>query len=72
VPARFKDEERKWIYPISRFLTSVNRENGSLALDPFASYPIKSYMVIELLQQLFVEHIKEKNEEAIKRSRRKR
>lgn len=50
----------------------VNRENGTMALDPFKPYPVKSYMAMELLQGVLVNQIKEKNEEAMRKARRKR
>jgi len=71
IPARFKEEAEKWIPFISRFLTAVNRENGSLSLDPFASYPNKTYVVLETIQNVFIKMIKDKTEAAIKKSRRR-
>lgn len=68
-PARLRPMFERWAYPISRFLTAVNRENGSLSLDPFADYPSKTYVCYEILQVLFMEHIKAAQDKAIAKSR---
>jgi len=67
IPERFKKEAEDWVYVISRFLTAVNRENGSLSLDPFRDYPNKTYMALELLQGVFTAMIKKKTEAAVKK-----
>jgi hypothetical protein len=69
LPARRRHISGKWAYPVSRFLTSVDRENGSMSLDPFEDYPSKTYLVFEMLQNLFSQHIKKKTEEAMKKSK---
>lgn len=70
IPEKFKKEAEGWLYAISRFLTAVNRENGSLSLDPFRDYPNKTYLVYEALQGSFTAMIKKKTEAAVKKKGR--
>jgi hypothetical protein len=67
-----EDEYKMFTYPVSRFLTAVNRENGSLSLDPFEDYPGKSYLVFELMQQEFMKLLKDKADKAASKGRAKR
>ena len=64
----------KWGLLLSIFLTAVNRENGSLQIDPLdaLAYPSKTYEGLRILQNEFIRHIKEEADKAMKRSGRKR
>jgi hypothetical protein len=71
VPERFKAEAGKWYGVISRFLLAVNRENGSLNIDPFRPLPVRSAKAMEVLQMVFMAFIKEKMDSYRKPGRRR-
>jgi hypothetical protein len=55
------------------FFFCVNRENGSISVDPFtlALFPYKTFMGLRLLQDLFVVNISEKNEAAAAKAKQR-
>lgn len=69
VPARFTEASEKWADAISRFLMAVNRENGSMSLNPFDEYPAKTFLVMAFLQNLMCARIKKKMDALSKKSR---
>lgn len=63
----------KWQLFFSVFMTAANRENGTLGIDPLdaISYPAITYSVLVHIQSLFIKHIKEEQDKAAAKARRK-
>jgi len=48
---------------------AVNRENGSMTLNPFDEYPAKTFLVMAFLQNIMCARIKKKMDALSKKSR---
>lgn len=74
VPRWLERADRKWGIAFNIFLTAVNRENGSLGIDPLAAmdYPAITYSVLVFIQSKFILHVKEENEKLRRRNARGR
>jgi hypothetical protein len=54
------------------FLTAVNRENGSLSIDPLDAlcYPFRTYQALRAIQDEFIVTIKKRQDELMAEQRR--
>ena len=71
---RFRLLRPKWSLFFQIVLTAIDRETGSLSIDPLAAikYPHITYQVICYLQGCFSKELKDQNDKAIAKSKRGR
>lgn len=74
IPTELEGEAMRWATMIQAFLSSVDRENGSLLHLPFSGgileQPYRTMSVFSLLQSVFLEEIEKANKRSMRSGKR--
>lgn len=74
IPYEMEGDAKRWATMIQAFLTSVDRENGSLLHLPYSGgileQPYKTMMLFGLLQSIFLEEIEKANKRSMRSGKR--
>lgn len=74
IQKRFQPLMAKWGHPIRVFLLAVNRENGTLGIDPLEAcvYPCMTFAIMSFLQEEFIQALRKSIADATEKSKRRK